>query len=86
MPAHAPHPPAIRQMDDSLACWIGAATLMVEHDTGRRFLLVDGGRFVRCGRSWEYHDNRGDIMSVHVPTTIAALEARDAELRRTVAA
>jgi hypothetical protein len=82
MPALAPPPSTIQQIDDNLAAWIGRATLMIEADTGRRTLLVDGGRFVRCGTGWRYrHGRSGDISPVTVPTTIAALEARDAQLR-----
>jgi hypothetical protein len=49
--------------------------------TGRRkFLLGGGAYFTRAITGWVFNLN-GSAVTVSVPSTIAALEARDADLR-----
>lgn len=67
------------QLDHVIERWIQGGTLMIEHDTGRRVLLVSGARFFRMGDGWQF-ETPMQCVPVTVPATIAALEARIAPL------
>ena len=60
---------------------IASCPIVEDPLTGRRkFLLGGGGYFTRAITGWVFILN-GSAVTVSVPSTIAALEARDGDLR-----